>query len=829
MGINYTPNMNSYKDLGSFRFWCQKVLPAVYDDSLSYYELLNKVVDYLNTVIDNNNKMGVDVRSLYEAYVSLQGWVNHYFDNLNVQMEINSKLDTMASDGSLSELVQPLFDAYKTEIDGVVQAQSAEIRENNINNNNRISTLEGRMNTFTSLKDGSTTGDAELADARVDKYGITHANVGEHIRKVSGLLCEDIADLEDDLSAVLVKSPNLFDPTTATENTQINNNNGNVINYDGWSSTDYIEITPNETYVFRYIHTDGKAYELNVYGAFYDAYKDYISGFYGRGEHIAPENAKYMRVSANSLAFTTYKTVVGLASIWGGDITLDDYVPFGLTFNKNLKIHGNIIKNVYSVGLVDPIRAYYGKFVVRVSTRFVINYTLYETEGSNAFAIDEGTTYEVEPYRALVFDTNDRLIKVIKCSEVDFSHIVLLQTGVYDNDFKKYLSGLFAERERITSSYEDFSLNNVNADYVRYVDDKITEIAKDNPADFTAIIGTDMHIATSTPYGKNPVLNAINRVQSRVHCDALLNLGDSVSMGKEDASEAYYSLQEVVGKINDISNAYYVVGNHDYNHRSDITVDRQRSLWVLPNNAVYRLLGKHHSNDVVWGSKNGMYYYKDFEDAKIRLIVLNTLDKPEQAVEIDGIWYDKYPWIPNIVSANQIDWFIDTALNFSDKSDKAEWCVVVCSHVTPATGMEWNDASIGSTGTNNPQGSEIMKIAEAFVGGTSKTLSYNDELFGGSATLNRNADFTAQGAMKIVGWFSGHSHIDTQKTVNGVTYITTVCGYPYNIEDSSAMSGQTMETGTYTEFGIDVLSVDTTSRKATLHRIGVGSNREWSY
>lgn len=33
------------------RFWCQKILPAVYDDSLSYYELLNKVVHYLNETI----------------------------------------------------------------------------------------------------------------------------------------------------------------------------------------------------------------------------------------------------------------------------------------------------------------------------------------------------------------------------------------------------------------------------------------------------------------------------------------------------------------------------------------------------------------------------------------------------------------------------------------------------------------------------------------------------------------------------------------------------------------------------------------------------------
>ena len=39
-------------DVRQFRFWCQKVLPLVYDDSLSYYEVLCKVVKYLNSVIE---------------------------------------------------------------------------------------------------------------------------------------------------------------------------------------------------------------------------------------------------------------------------------------------------------------------------------------------------------------------------------------------------------------------------------------------------------------------------------------------------------------------------------------------------------------------------------------------------------------------------------------------------------------------------------------------------------------------------------------------------------------------------------------------------------
>lgn len=40
-------------EIRKFTFWCQKVLPLVYDDSLSYYEVLCKVVHKLNEVIKN--------------------------------------------------------------------------------------------------------------------------------------------------------------------------------------------------------------------------------------------------------------------------------------------------------------------------------------------------------------------------------------------------------------------------------------------------------------------------------------------------------------------------------------------------------------------------------------------------------------------------------------------------------------------------------------------------------------------------------------------------------------------------------------------------------
>lgn len=90
--------MNNYNDLQPFRFWCQKILPLVYDDSLSYYELLCKVVDYLNKTME-------DVTYLHDEFMKLKDFVDNYFKNLDVQDEINKKLDEMAKDGTLTSIL----------------------------------------------------------------------------------------------------------------------------------------------------------------------------------------------------------------------------------------------------------------------------------------------------------------------------------------------------------------------------------------------------------------------------------------------------------------------------------------------------------------------------------------------------------------------------------------------------------------------------------------------------------------------------------------------------------------------------------------------------
>lgn len=61
-----------------FRFWCQKVLPLVYDDSLSYYEVLCKVIEYLNNMINNVNEISDDVIQLQQEMQEVQKWIADY-------------------------------------------------------------------------------------------------------------------------------------------------------------------------------------------------------------------------------------------------------------------------------------------------------------------------------------------------------------------------------------------------------------------------------------------------------------------------------------------------------------------------------------------------------------------------------------------------------------------------------------------------------------------------------------------------------------------------------------------------------------------------------
>ena len=76
------------------RFWCFKVLPLVYDDSLSYYEVMCKVVDKLNEMVGSLNELSDTVKDIQEAIAQIQQWIDT-FDTTLISKWINEHLMSM--------------------------------------------------------------------------------------------------------------------------------------------------------------------------------------------------------------------------------------------------------------------------------------------------------------------------------------------------------------------------------------------------------------------------------------------------------------------------------------------------------------------------------------------------------------------------------------------------------------------------------------------------------------------------------------------------------------------------------------------------------------
>lgn len=98
--MNNNINLKPTEKMGYIHFWCQKVIPLVFDDSLSYYEAICKFMQKLNEVINalNNNAECID--ELQGKYIILQ----NNFDALEVKWE------------EFKTYIENKFNTFKTEI-----------------------------------------------------------------------------------------------------------------------------------------------------------------------------------------------------------------------------------------------------------------------------------------------------------------------------------------------------------------------------------------------------------------------------------------------------------------------------------------------------------------------------------------------------------------------------------------------------------------------------------------------------------------------------------------------------------------------------------------
>lgn len=292
-------NNFEYKNLTPFKWFVLENFPFIEADfdALTEWQLFCKLGKEINKIITSENTLGTQVESVTNAFIELQNYVNNYFDNLDVQEEINNKLNEMAQSGAFDPLLQTLFNGYQAQIDNL---------EQNVNNNYDV--LNDKINIETTntrelisrLSSGSPAGVySSLADLEADAtanktkiYLVTsnghwYYNVNDTWTDGGQYLSNSTVEgiKPNQTSFLSQKILNIFDKSKTLTHGSMDNY-GNIEPSDAHYLTGLCPCKPNTTY-----------YKKNNYsGAFYDSEQKLVSYWsYNTTRVTSPANAVYFQ------------------------------------------------------------------------------------------------------------------------------------------------------------------------------------------------------------------------------------------------------------------------------------------------------------------------------------------------------------------------------------------------------------------------------------------------------------------------------------------------------------------------------------------------------
>lgn len=168
---------------------------------------------------------------------------------------------------------------------------------------------------------------------------------------------------------------------------------------------------------------------------------------------------------------------------------------------------------------------------------------------------------------------------------------------------------------------------------------------------FTFAAITDLHYGNDGyTDGIKHACQAMKYIDERIKLDAVAVLGDYTdtypSRDLTNAIGDFKTINSVLGDLRFATNLRQQ-GNHDYYEGN----------FPITNRFI-----QSYSDDVVWGNKIGGYYYKDFDEYKLRVISVNTTENKEMTIS-----NAQYNWLGN-------------SLDLSAKEDATEWHILVLSH-----------------------------------------------------------------------------------------------------------------------------------------------------
>lgn len=119
-------------------WWCHKVLPLVYTDALSYYEMLGKFVDKLNELVENANTLNEKTVFSVNGITPTEGNVN-----VGTVKSVNGSMPDEEGNVNLPQV------SGVTSVDGVGADSSGNVPLNAVKRVNGISPTNGNVNVGT--------------------------------------------------------------------------------------------------------------------------------------------------------------------------------------------------------------------------------------------------------------------------------------------------------------------------------------------------------------------------------------------------------------------------------------------------------------------------------------------------------------------------------------------------------------------------------------------------------------------------------------------------------------------------------------------------------
>lgn len=313
---------------------------------------------------------------------------------------------------------------------------------------------------------------------------------------------------------------------------------------------------------------------------------------------------------------------------------------------------------------------------------------------------------------------------------------------------------------------------------------------------------TDIHYGTNLNVTYDiriqRALNAYKEIAKRTKLEFLALGGDHANDGIKEYKKACF--RELRAKLDGIR--YFPVnGNHDDNAIWDVEfIPIDKSINHLTPEEVYVLFYNHipsaggHMNQ-----NNGLYYYYNNPEEKVRYIFLDTNDIP---LVMDDEKLRYYAIGHYDISQQQLDWLVNEALRL----EEPDWTIVLFTHV-PVFCSGYHQI--------------IHNVLATYKNGAHCKIDTGE----GELRKTVDVDFSQYQRADIAAVFAGHTHADGSKVIDGIPYIVTANSVMYYGGGEYVPRTD----GDKTELLFDIVTINKDKRTVSLTRVGAGEDRVFSY